>query len=1105
MDWYHAFCQDDNNWYKQGFTDFPYPIAHEYLRLFTMLNDGELYGCIFQLKDVFEVILKHTVLCLSAVVAESDDVIYKPFLSPEKLLALGDWAEKITSDLSKHDIIKNDALYLSLLKNIKRCFGDNGIVNWRNETLGHGALAFKDDPEIVNDLQIKIQVLSEFFAYNKDAISSLMLYQNGVALTGDSCAITTEKVTILHKGTSISVEPFIITDANRILYFDSCRREGSVYLDYINGKKPVVNYSIWFQKQKKFYSKVPVQSNKSIESEIYLANIDDEINAINHEQNYLKASYMKDWVNNCLDKNIKGAFLLCAERGTGKSAFAYAIDGLNGGAIKFADCTTRSYFMNRTLLRNAQDFISQISLIFSLLKNADKTNNSIRANRPEGLPRLNYATKIPKQDLAKLLNEYRRIHYDIFGKDKLILFIDGIDETTGDELKLLEFIPETELLDEGVFIFFTCRTGDTFMPPLHVLQFIQNYPFTGSVVFDRHKENKALLAKYVEKNIHLCGRKLDTTQTEDLIKALDYRFTNLNILTELLKANFIESFNELISGDFLDKYFLLLRLRYGNKIFNTITEYIVVLGTLYEPVTVKELVSLVRNAEIEVRDLSILSDLKCLMVTIRSYRGNVYVIENVTYAKKARSCFKAELDSVVQGFLRRVENFEAVSNLLIKRTDALLYITAYFSFYVGDYGINLGDDFNFESIVDNINNIASEVGRDNQKDYIVIRKTYAYGSIMDFYKTIISSGIATNDQKLRYILAALNSIHWFSLLKNNTIVEEYKDKILQIYDELDDEGKKRKGIKQIIMFLNINLIAFYGERHDYENAVTAYEVAIALAHELKDTYAKNLCEKNFCGIERFRNPDNAVQIALRIVDENKGDKKGYALAGAYLQLGQAHWMNQNLYMAKENIFKALDIIEHSGRPRSIHETEILFMVLWRVGQVVNAAKEISLEDLEFAFRSIISGLRFIDERIFAGNLGLEQPKARLLTSLALLYSRRYALHYNENTCNDMDMLKSDYDQALTVIATAEAIWKSLDEMGVEYDVPSAITTYLNYGYILSTFQRFPEGLDKINEVIEKFKPNNMDEEKVIQMALTARAEIQNDYDKWKEWKVGQKP
>ncbi|MHB8072465.1 hypothetical protein [Desulfosporosinus fructosivorans] len=34
-------------------------------------------------------------------------------------------------------------------------------------------------------------------------------------------------------------------------------------------------------------------------------------------------------------------------------------------------------------------------------------------------------------------------------------------------------------------------------------------------------------------------------------------------------------------------------------------EYIVVLGTLSEPVTVKELVSLVRNSEIEVGDLSI--------------------------------------------------------------------------------------------------------------------------------------------------------------------------------------------------------------------------------------------------------------------------------------------------------------------------------------------------------------------------------------------------------------------------------------------------------------------------------------------------------------------
>ena len=201
---------------------------------------------------------------------------------------------------------------------------------------------------------------------------------------------------------------------------------------------------------------------------------------------------------------------------------------------------------------------------------------------------------------------------------------------------------------------------------------------------------------------------------------------------------------------------------------------------------------------------------------------------------------------------------------------------------------------------------------------------------------MISNMIATNDQKSKYLLSVVNSIHWFSLLKNFPLVEEFSDEILRIYDELDDECKNRKDIKQIVMLLNTNLIAFYGERHDYEKAVSAYEVAIALADELKDTNAKNICEENFCGIERFRNPDNAVQIAQRIISENK-DKTGYALAGAYLQLGQAHWMNLKLDMAKENIFKALDVIEHSGRPRSIHETEILVMVLWRVGQIVNEA------------------------------------------------------------------------------------------------------------------------------------------------------------------------
>lgn len=1097
MEWYHAFCQDDGKWYKQGFTDFPYPVAHEYMRLFAMLNDGEIYGCIFQVKDVFEVLIKHTVACLSALVAKNDDSVFRLFVDPLKFPALGDWAETIAASLAKYDVIKSDTSCLPFLKVLQRFFATNKIVNWRNETLGHGALAFKDDPEVIGALQGKIQLVSDFFRENAGAISSLMLYQGDAALKGSGCAVGDREVSMLHKGARVAVEPFIIADKGCILYFDSCRKDGSAYLDYANGKKRTVNHPVWRQKQNKFYSAVPVQSSERIESEIYLANVDDEINAVNYGHNYLKAGYMKEWVGSCLGGHAKGVFLLCAERGTGKSAFAYAIDGLGGAAVEFAGCTVRSYFMNRTLLRNAQDFISQVSLVFSLFKTADKTSGSIRSNRPEGLPRLNLATKTPKRDLAALLNQYRKIHEDKFGNDKLVLFIDGIDETTGEDLKLLEFIPETELLDEGVYIFFSCRSGDAFLPPLHVLQFIGSYPFTGSVMFDRRKENKALLEKYIDKYVLLCGQKLDAEQKEGLTAALDYRFTNLNILAGLSDAGYVKTFDELVDGGFLEKYFTLLELRYGSKKFSTVAEYIAVLGSLYEPVTVKELVSLVRDSDVEVGDLSVLSDLKCLVAALRSGRGTVYAIANVTYAQKVQSCFKAELQNVVQNFRKRVENYSTDSGLSQGSADALLYIAAYFSRYVADFGIDPGADFNFERMVEKLNNIATDIGRHHQKDYAVIRRTYAYGSIIEYYKTLIRRGAASNDQKLRYMLASVNSLRCFSLLKNYPLIEAYKEELLQIYDTLDEEGRKRRDMKQLIMALYADLSGAYGESNEYEKALAACRMGAALADELGDAYVKGICERNLCSVQRFRDADNAVKIAERIVSEHR-DETGYTLAGDYLQLGQCYWMKRELAKAKENIYKALDVVEHSGEPRGIRESEVLVMVLWRVGQITVEAGDATLEEIDFARRSILSGLRYLDERIFAGNLGMEQHKARLLTSLALLYGRRYAMHCNANAGVASDIPEGDCNRALAAIATAEAIWKALEEAGAAYEIPSAILTCINYGYLLSMLQRFPEALEKVNEAIGKFRPGNPEVEEALRMALAARSGIQRDYDGWRQ-------
>lgn len=134
-----------------------------------------------------------------------------------------------------------------------------------------------------------------------------------------------------------------------------------------------------------------------------------------------------------------------------------------------------------------------------------------------------------KMSFTDKAKECLKFYFNQFGTDKLIIFIDGIDELTMEEANFLQYIPNENDVPENIYFFVMCRNLSEQIP-VPAANFCVYHNFTDKVSFDRSKENLVLLKK------HICNVfGYDEAFACRLAKALDYRFSALPLLTILEK------------------------------------------------------------------------------------------------------------------------------------------------------------------------------------------------------------------------------------------------------------------------------------------------------------------------------------------------------------------------------------------------------------------------------------------------------------------------------------------------------------------------------------------------------------------------------------------
>ena len=427
----------------------PLPIREEWDRLQQLQNEN--YGLVFAVRDSYETVLKIILLSICYLLKEKDDDRFCRTLF-EKQMSFGDWVNELPSTLKKSDLVMQNPALHKYLKKLVAFYNKYGIVKWRNNFIGHGLMSNAEDQSFFDEVRQKLDLLADF-------------------LNPDTIPAEISQLDFDH------LEPFMFREGGHFYLYESVSATGLIfYTDHADRKRIEKESDYFAEKRKKYTASLNVMCKGKLDKDIHLASEDEAIDGFYLTSFYKKPDYMKNWIDKILSENDRGVFLMKGGRGTGKSSFVLACDELNqhgdqkiGLKIEGEPVTVRAYYCNRIDVSGINDFVSYIQ---EMLKTT-----------VEGEQFRSRQGSIPGDDapLEKILAFYQEQYENTFGREKLLLFIDGVDELTEKGQDILLELPDPGEMPENVYIVLTCRAEKEEVLPA-ILDFTERYPFTAGLI-----------------------------------------------------------------------------------------------------------------------------------------------------------------------------------------------------------------------------------------------------------------------------------------------------------------------------------------------------------------------------------------------------------------------------------------------------------------------------------------------------------------------------------------------------------------------------------------------------------------------------------------------
>ena len=620
--WYKQMADDDSLWNENIIEHAPSIVAYEYSMLRKLLSEGSIYGVPIKIKDMFEVVLKFPVLILlaekltSKETKEKYDHIFS--LLTCKPLSLGDWKE-IAIQISANEAKRKDAL-MSLLKEVIAMYDSNKIVTWRNDTIGHGALAAIDTMNFIKSIESMLKLIWTHFNNCEGHYATVQLMLKSekqyLALTGEQMARDINRSTgTLYAdigGEKTLLDPLVQYIEGGVYFFDSYAPKDmfAALLGYSTGNKIKQQPT----KFKEIYKSLAKRNNilfanSSAEAKIHLRSQDAAVNNIMKSDHLIEFKYLSETIEKWINNNDNGIFLMQMGSGMGKTTFAKMLDGLAFRKIKFENTVCRAYYINNVYSYSLSAFQTKLNDILRQTDHGDILDGAI--------PAVDVESDNAALGIGKLINTLFGYYKNEYHKKKMILVIDGIDELPNDSKKsIVDLIPNPDLLDRGIYILLTCRPDNQISE--YTKELLDRIHYSDNIVIENADNNYYdLLRKYIRE----ANKDIDDIDVAQIIELSNQRFINVDILTKAYAQFGIEAIgkkNVVAEKKLLD---VLLKL-YGERYFGEMMKLLTVLAIVSAPVSVKQLSLLCGENEITFKQLCYLEELRPLIDISRTVDGN---------------------------------------------------------------------------------------------------------------------------------------------------------------------------------------------------------------------------------------------------------------------------------------------------------------------------------------------------------------------------------------------------------------------------------------------------------------------------------------------------
>lgn len=655
--WLKDLGFDDSGWPDQHKNCMPSAVCFEYDYLRTLAKDGNMYGVLLQIRDIFETLMK--IPCIMGIIildhdhADCADGFHEVMsYALQKPMAMGDWYTLAGKLIKKSYGFPLPKSLSDLLKRTRKLYetpiepDGRDIVYWRNDTIGHGALRFEDDAVYEKEVRSILLSLKKYFSDSRISCYENLYIQSGKAkMTGEQMKLDSDPDAVLYaEGKIYPVSEYIISHDEFCFFFDSyyLNKKKARYSSFIGGEELLQSRQYFIDLLEKL-EKAKLEGHHFGQI-ITTREEENLLELLSQPSGYVIPEMMLDKLLDKMDELQKGTILIQMERGTGKSAFANQMSGLHHKNPLIRDSFSRIYHLSNASLRGINDFAQSLNFSFT---HSNNPAEDIYASSIE-ICEIDMDAEDPAEQMASFLNQEHRIHQ----KEYTILVLDGIDELSENTKHILDFIPHVDQLDTGVFVILLSRLTNENTVLDQNIRMIETAESKADFLIRierRNEMNVDTMRRYIEKT-----GKTDIS-ADELIQKADYRFLYLKPYILIQNKTELDTSDE---SNFFEAYMNYLFSLYGN-IHRTQLKEIVTAIALFPSITLDEYREYLNCPELTYSFIGILNDLMPLMSVTRHPEGNQYQLANTAYTDYVLDYYFETAYGIIKYFIKSFYEHDA--------------------------------------------------------------------------------------------------------------------------------------------------------------------------------------------------------------------------------------------------------------------------------------------------------------------------------------------------------------------------------------------------------------------------------------------------------------